>query len=385
MVQTMFISVLRVVFEFPPIIGGSVNHIIELCEKMDKCLERQIIIAPNFVDGRNFDEKWSIPVHRINYPPLSFSLPIFILPIYAMNVVKEINRVLNCTHIDIIHVHGPMLASFIKFLSKIKSLNKPIVCMCHGGYSRKDIGGRLSWMITHKLNKFFPSDHYILLDDGSDPGLFKNKLSKYGLPNTIVYHGINTLKFRPSKNDKQNLIIFPHLPHSGNIKRKDLALEILQKVVSVDKTIKMVFFDNGDETKEMVKSYNLEDNAIIHPIIEDRNNYHEIIANGKVVISTSTDIGNTNRGVQECMSCGLVPIIFEDKCESKLVVDGFNGYIVNKFDLNHFSACVLNLMNNDALVKTIGTHARETIICHRNWNSRINIEIDIYNKLLIRP
>jgi len=60
------ISVIRVVFEFYPIKGGSVTHILELSKHVDPYIESQVIIAPDFgKECKDFDASYPIPIIRV--------------------------------------------------------------------------------------------------------------------------------------------------------------------------------------------------------------------------------------------------------------------------------------------------------------------------------
>jgi len=93
------ISVIRVVFEFYPIKGGSVTHILELSKQINPYLKSQVIIAPDFGgECENFDRSFPIPVIRVRYPKFDLLklLKIPALPLqlwsYADNVINVIKE-----------------------------------------------------------------------------------------------------------------------------------------------------------------------------------------------------------------------------------------------------------------------------------------------------
>mgnify|MGYP000932911492 FL=1 len=169
----MTYSIVRVVFEFPPIVGGSVTHIVELTKQINSNLKQQIIIAPDFIGGKELDCNFPIRVIRLPYLKLlsfgDFLIPSPILFFYAHSAVKEIKGLLKKGQtIDIIHVHGSMLGSFIKMYCKIYNLKTPVIIMQHGYGVKNSIGHEISRKITSALMKIFPPSYFLFLDDGNE-------------------------------------------------------------------------------------------------------------------------------------------------------------------------------------------------------------------------
>jgi len=94
------ISLVRVVIDFYPKKGGSITHTMELAKKINPHLGNQIIIAPDFGEVcKEFDERFGVPIMRVEFPWFWESLKASGIPVvplivwkYTKNVVKEIKQ-----------------------------------------------------------------------------------------------------------------------------------------------------------------------------------------------------------------------------------------------------------------------------------------------------
>ena len=84
-------SVLRVVREFAPGVGGSITHILELSEVIDPYLKKQVIVAPYIPGCEEFDQKFPIPIVRVKSPAIANigcpAVADFFYSLYARKVI----------------------------------------------------------------------------------------------------------------------------------------------------------------------------------------------------------------------------------------------------------------------------------------------------------
>ena len=85
--RNMF-SVLRVVREFAPGVGGSITHILELSEVIDPYLKKQVIVAPYIPGCEEFDQKFPIPIVRVKSPAI-FNIGCPVIADFFLFFVRE--------------------------------------------------------------------------------------------------------------------------------------------------------------------------------------------------------------------------------------------------------------------------------------------------------
>lgn len=383
-------SIVRVVFEFPPIIGGSVTHITELATKIDPSLNKQLIIAPDFVDGSKFDQDYPIKVIRLPYVKFlsfkDFMIPSPILFFYAHAVVRKVKLLLNENYpIDILHVHGPMLGTFIKFYLNLYRLKIPIVVMQHGYGVQNNIGQKISRTITYSLLTLFPPSYILCLDDGTEFENFIEKIKKRNIPLEIVYHGIDSNYFVPVECGEESVyftILFPHRP--DDMKKPKLAIKTFSKFLSniSSKNAKLIMLaaDNQKNLKNLSKTLKIEKYIEFLPKqnIEGVRKYINI---SNVVIGMSLE-SNMNRAIQEPMSCGKPVVVFNSGGTSRLIKHMENGLLISSGDVDDFAEKLNLLYETPELRLKLGNNARATIINERNWESRIIKELRVYQSVL---
>ena len=193
------IQLLRIVYEFYPIKGGSVTHIIELSKNINKNVDQRII-APDFGEEckcKEFDNRFEVPIIRIKFKPIK---GIFHIPVTPLNQLIYLFKVFlylrKTKKFDLIQVHYMEAAAVCIMFKKIRGV--PVVAMMHGA---DDAYSRLSGFQEAILAKLFKPDHAFILDDGSiAPEKFK-KIWKNRV--TVVYHGIDTNFFKAKPKNKE--------------------------------------------------------------------------------------------------------------------------------------------------------------------------------------
>mgnify|MGYP000971721995 CR=1 FL=1 len=392
-------SIIRIVFEFPPCIGGSISHILELSKTINSHLTSQVILAPNYPGGKDFDVSFSIPIIRINYSRVlwfltkknvlfSYSILLFF---YANSVVKEIQNLIKSNNNNniVIHVHGWFLGIFVVFALKIRHILLPVVVMQHGGY--KDVTNKFK-KINKLLVDLYRPNSYLLLNDGTEMSDFITILDDKQIPYRVVYHGIDTVYFKPSMKKSNNnifTILFPH--RLVPFKRPDLALKIYKVFLdklSIQNKTKLIIttIDNksgANIDKELV-AFILNNNLTDEVEIVSGVNYfnvRELINKSDVVIGTSI-ISNMNRSITEAMACEKAVIVFGSGETSELIINGENGLVVESGNINEFVDALIQLYKNRELRNDLGKRARITVINKRSWQSRINVELDVYKAVI---
>lgn len=390
-------SIIRVVFSFTPYKGGSISHILELSKSVNPYLTNQVILAPNFNGGKESDINSSICVIRVAYSrifrflmkkSIIFSSTVLVF-LYANNVVKVIQQLIKKSNNEnmVIHVHGWFLSLFIIFFMRARNIKLPVVVMQHGGYKEVE---NMFKIINKLLIGLFRPDYYLLLNDGTNMSNYIEILEDKQIPYRVVYHGIDTEYFKPMMKKSNSIfaILFPHrlIP----FKRPDLALKIykgfLNKLPSQSKTkIIITSTDNKPGTTEKELVTYISDNNLSDYVefVSDVNysNINEVFNNSDVVIGTSL-ISNMNRSIIEAMACEKAVVVFGSGDTSQLVRNGDNGIVVESGNINEFVDALILLYKDQNLREQLGKRARLTVINERSWQSRIDVELDVYKEIV---
>lgn len=388
----MSYSIIRVVFEFYPLKGGAVTHIIELSKKINPYLKNQIIVAPDFgKECREFDKYIGIPIVRVKFHSIGkrFMIPVKPLEslLYMIKVYISLKELVKIYKFDIIHFHGISNTAFGTIIGKL--LHIPEVGMLHGstaGYSP------LSEIYETILAKLFKPNYALVLDDGSiAPEKFKKI---WGERVTVVYHGIDTGIYKPINKNREileklglNKSDFIVLSTSSLIPVKNIDLAIKSFKLFLKKVKKdnaYLLIAGGGSLKaqliELTKHYSMEYNvkflgAILMKSIPD------YISIADVLIATSL-YSNMNRSVQEAMACGKPVVTFNSEGIRRLIRHKKNGFLVKPSDLEEFAEMLRFLYEHPELRNRVGKNARKTIMEERNWETRIKKELKVYEKLL---
>jgi len=382
------ISVVRIVFEFYPLIGGSIIHTLDLSKRINPYLKKQTIIAPDFGDDcKNFDKHVGIEILRVKYHNFKKIWVIPVLPLnyiaYGLNVYALLKKMEGPY---IIHAHGIFNITLSKIIGKL--LNVPTVGMLHGSIGAYS---KTYDFLETILSIFFRPDYAFVVDDGS---LAPEKFKKlWGNRVTIVNHGIDSNFFKHKKKSERLL-------HKIGVNESDfliLSTSSLLPVKRIDLTIKSfkIFLDIVRKDNvyllivgcgplqefliNLTKELHIERNVIFLGGIQ-KNVIQEYLSIADVVVATSL-YSNMNLSVQEAMACEIPVVVFDSGGIGRLIKHMKNGILVKSGNLEDFARYIFLLYENLSLREEIGKNSRKTIVEEKSWDVRIKQELDIYSRL----
>lgn len=393
------INLCRVVYEFSPIVGGSVTHTIELATHMTPYCERQFFIVPKIKEDTSaLDASFPFEVFRVKYCEFKFlqyiktkwlkGLPMapLINLSFSLAVIKKCLWLNKEYGIDIIHAHGINPGATIAG----KIIRKPTVWMMHGtneAYSK--IAGYYETAITW----IFKPDHLLVLDDGSPaPAKFHKLMRKDKV--TTVYHAIDNHIYCPKNRNNElagdigvkNSFVLMGIQSLIPVKGVDYSIKAFAELLKLGvDNVKLVLIGAGslrNQLEQVTADYGVRENVIF---LGEIANFEipEYLSLADITIATST-YSNMNRSVQEAMSCGKPVITFSSGGTSKIVIDGETGLLAKSGDIEDLANKLLILNKDSVLREKLGKNARKFIIENRSWESRIDIELGVYNNRLIR-
>ena len=342
------ISLVRVVFNFYPQIGGSITHTLELSKNINPLLKNQVIIAPYFgAKCEDFDRKFEVKILRVKYYNAKKICNVPVIPLiyvtYGVNVFFKLRKMQRS---DIIHAHGISNIALCCIIGKL--LGIPVVGMLHGS-----IGGysKMSGLYETILATLFRPSCAFVLDDGSmAPQKFK-KL--WGSKVVTINHGIDTDFFKPiSENNKlrselglkNSDFIVTSTSSLTAVKNIDLAIKSFKLFLDRLKAANAYLLIVGDGplkdslvnlTKELHVDRNVK---FIGDVPKDV--VIDYLSISDVVIATSL-YSNMNLSVQEAMACGKLVVTFDSGGTSKLIKDNVNGLLVKSGDFSSFAEKLL--------------------------------------------
>lgn len=393
------INLCRIIFEFTPRVGGSITHTIELSKNMSPHLKKQFIIAPVATENTcEPDKAFPFDVYRVSFYRFKLLSQIkqrFLhwLPLAPLiHISFGISAIQKCFWlnknygIDVIQGHG-IGAGAAATIAGIFT-RRPVVWMMHGtGLAYSKISGIYENIIT----KLFPPAHAFVLDDGSPaPAKFKKMLKDKC---TVVYHGIDIDFFKPKE---RSLELLRHLninpdaflilsPHSlSRVKGIEYGIVALSHFLQLGiKDVLLLIAGEGslnDTLRKLVYDLKLQQHV---RFLGEIPNFKmpELFSISDIVIATSL-YSNMNRSTQEAMACGKPVVAFNAGNTSKTVIHGKTGLLVKPGDIQELTDSLLNLYYNDNLRKELGQNARAFIINNRSWDSRIEIELNVYKSIL---
>lgn len=394
------INLCRIMFGFLPGVGGSITHTVELGRHIAPYLNRQFILTQESdEDTSSIDSALPFEVYRIQYCSFKSLAKIkqkFLpwLPVaplihfsFGINAIKK-TIFLNKTHgIDIIQAHGIGAGPAARIAGWL--IKKPVVWMLHGtslAYSR--IAGYYETLLT----KLFKPNHMFVLDDGSPaPDKFIKMLNSKA---TIVFHAIDADKFKPAPKplyllkelslpDDAFILFSPHslIPVKGqeytirgfsnflrNANKKNVFLIVagsgilkkgLEELAEELGAKALTTFVGNIPSSKMADYYAVSD----------------------IVLATSL-YSNMNRTTQEAMACGKPVVVFNSGGTNKLISEKQNGLLVESGNVKQLALAMYELYMDPKLRQKLGNDARKFIEQNRSWESRIKIELEVYDKLL---
>jgi glycosyltransferase involved in cell wall biosynthesis len=198
-------------------------------------------------------------------------------------------------------------------------------------------------------------------------------IDKFGtIENLMVvphYHEIsnNFLKdiFKRIKRDEKLAVIVSRL---STLKQVDHSVKAFAKVVKEIPDAKLEIWGQGTEEKaieQLIKNLKLENNVFLKGYTM---NPDEIYKKGLFSILTSKSEG-FSLSVLESMSNKTPVISYRTKYgPTDMIVDGENGFLIEKNDITELANKMIYLFNNPEVAKQFGENAKQYIDSHFNKN-----------------
>jgi glycosyltransferase involved in cell wall biosynthesis len=348
---------------FPPYVGGTEIQ----CDRLSRTLAArgQHVVILTELPSRHppiQESPKSIEVRRFQtfgFPPLS-SLIFCLRALW--NLVRQ-------PQFDVLHAHMIASPSILAVMAGKLTHKKTVVKVaCSGQYG--DVStAQHSFLGRWKLKLVLQNvDRLVCLTREMEKellaaGASRNKIVR--IPN-----GIDTDKFRPSRNDgekRQLQVTLGLSPDSFNIlfmgrltpqKRPDLVIEAFQQAFAHQPKMKLVMLGDGPlraELQKRVQSAGFQSQVKIpgnHPESELYTRCFDLF----VLPSEAEGMSNS---LLEAMATGLPSIATRNGATEELIKDGENGILIPPGDAGALANAMISLVNDPARAVRLGKAARE--------------------------
>lgn len=179
----------------------------------------------------------------------------------------------------------------------------------------------------------------------------KEKYEKIGIKKcTYIYNPLSFTSERKAKVINHNIIFVGRLVWEQ--KGLDYLIRIMDIIINKYNQKKWNFIIVGDgkdkdKMKEKINKLKLDNNV---KFIGNTNNVKEYYLESSICINTSRWEG-FGLVITEAMECGVPVVAFENDGPNEIIVNGLNGYIIPKFNIDEFANKLYILMNNIELRK----------------------------------
>jgi glycosyltransferase involved in cell wall biosynthesis len=269
----------------------------------------------------------------------------------------------------------------------------PFFCKMAGAKvlsSRRDMG---FWYTPMKIRALKWSNHFVDRIVVNSHAVKQNVMKYEGYPEekiSVIYNGHEEKRFNelPEANFRELNGIGPTDPIIGMlanlwaVKRPIDLVKAFQIIYEKYQNAHVVFVGGGMEEitrlEEYINSFGMREK--IH-FLGARENVIAIIKHFDVCVLCSESEGLSN-AIIEYMACSKPVICTKVGGNSELIKDGFNGYLINVGDIEYLAKCILDLLSNDILKKTLGENGRKLFLNNFTRDKMARAYMRLYDSVL---
>lgn len=183
----------------------------------------------------------------------------------------------------------------------------------------------------------------------------------------IIFNGININFFSPENSMEHKVFTIGHIANVRPVKDQWTLFKALEKLDSELKNWKLIFVGENvsgvgllEEFKKYVEKSSLS-TKIIFLKLHEREQIKKVLSELDVFVLTSTSEGLPNSPL-EAMAMNVPCILTAVGGCPEIVVDGYNGYLVQPKDYEAIAGKLLFLSRNPGLLEQMGKNARKTVL-----------------------
>ncbi|RCK75716.1 MAG: glycosyltransferase [Anaerolineae bacterium] len=394
-------KILSITSTYPRFLGdGAGSFIQSISEKLVEFGHELYIIAP---DNHQVQYKWQtkVQVDRILYilprrlakfghgeslradTFLKWYSYIFVV---MFGIIAVLKILINPTYrkADVIYAHWLLPGGVIgAILSKL--LNIPLVIHLHGS----DVYVAERYMI------FRPFVEFTLLSASKIIACSENlahRVIKLGGKNVIVIpYGVDVNVFVPPKERQSSQWKFiTGIGRLVNKKGFNYLILAAEKIVKKYPQCKFQIIGDGDQRDELIKLSNILN---INDRVEFKGNVSWnlipiVLANTDIfvlpsVVDKQGNVDGLPNVLLEAMSSGCAIIASNIGGISDVVIDGYNGLLVEPKNVDQLISAIESLLSNEQYRETLGKSARQTVTAKYSWAKIVKMIEDTLYQVVI--
>jgi glycosyltransferase involved in cell wall biosynthesis len=272
------------------------------------------------------------------------------------------------------------------------SIIAPFFCKLGGAkviVSRRDMG---FWYTKFNLKCLFISNLFVdqIIANSNAIKLNVHEKERFPFGNiTVIYNGVNAVKFvniikgklRNHVGNNGNDPIIGMVANLDKIKRHKDLIEAFSLILKDFPNAKLVLAGQGPEEgnlREMSKRLGILPKTYFLGNVDE---VLSVIADFDVSVLCSESEGLSN-AIIEYMGCGKPVICTNTGGNPELIIDGYNGYLLDVGDVDGIVERLQLTLSNSELLKELGENAVTSFKDKFNMDTMVSSHMDIYSNLL---
>lgn len=196
----------------------------------------------------------------------------------VLKFIKEVKKIIKEEHVDVVHIHTYHNSIFPLIASKMANVKKRIV-HSHSKWVAKNLVRKIYWFLCKIGINMLVTDKLACSNEAGKRLFFGNF--------QVIPNGIELNKFyyneefrnviRKKYKIKDSDIVLGHVGRLDPVKNHLFMLEVLEKLIKINPSYKMMFVGEGNELDNInkyIKEHCLEENVILVGGVEDAYKYY---------------------------------------------------------------------------------------------------------------
>lgn len=274
--------------------------------------------------------------------------------------IKELKKIINKENYDIIYCHTPVGGLVARIAGKKARKNgTKVIYMSHGYHFYKG-APVINWILFYPVEKYLSRLTDIIITINKED--YEKTITKFKNNKTYIIDGIgmDTKKFenidkhsireeyRRKMNIPQDAIVLIYCAELIPNKNQKYLLNILKKLLEKKNNIYLILVGE-DHTNGKFEKYaeklNIKEKV---RFLGWRKDIGELYATADICTASSIREG-FGLNLVEAMTCGIPVIATKNRGHETIIVNGKNGFLVEKNDINNYEKSILNLIENKEL------------------------------------
>lgn len=332
---------------------------------------------------------------RLDHVDKKFNLPLERSPVSIKNIeaYKEIKKIIDSNHYDIVHCHTPVGGAIARLAShRARKCGTKVIYTAHGFHFYKG-APLVNWLIYYPIERLLAcSTDCLITINKEDYRIATNHSFSSCHIDHVHGVGVDTEKFKPAAEHQKNDLRKKHgysaeqfiLIYAAELnknKNQYLVIEAVANIKGCIPHIKLLLAGSGslEEEYRLFAAKKGVTNEV--DFLGYRADVDELLKLSDAAVASSLREG-LPINVAEAMACGLPLVVSDNRGHRELVTDGVNGYIIKNNNHLLFSEKLYTMYKSPRLRFKMG---RESLnIVERYKLSKVSEEMSqIYRRYML--